>query len=122
MSRVGRARIPIPQGVEVKVTGRTVEVKGPKGRLVRECHPDMTVQLQDGTVVVSRPTDLEHHGALHGLTRALLAGMVLGVVEGYRAELEIVGVGDLGAKHGSAPSWQAGYSPPVGVVPPPGIQ
>jgi len=122
MSRVGRAPIPIPKGVEVKVTGRTVEVKGPKGRLVRECHPDMTIQLQDGTVVVSRPTDLEHHRALHGLTRALLAGMVRGVVEGYRVELEIVGVGYRAAKHGNALSLQVGYSHPVDVVPPSGIQ
>src|SRR5947199_10482127 len=100
MSRVGRAPIPIPQGVEVKVPGRTVEVKGPKGRLVRECHPDRTVQLQDGTVVVSRPTDLEHHPALHGLTRALLAGMARGLVEGYRADLEPVGAGYRAAKQG----------------------
>src|SRR2546422_9174613 len=122
MSRVGRAPIPIPKGVEVTVTGRTVEVKGPKGHLARECHPDMTVQVQDGTVVVSRPTDLEHHRALHGLTRALLAGMVRGVVEGYRGELEIGGAGHRAAKQGNARSLQAGHSHRTDVVPPSGIQ
>ncbi len=122
MSRVGRAPIAIPQGVEVTVTGRTVEVKGPKGRLVRDCHPDMTVQGQDGTLVVSRPTDLEHHRALHGLTRALLANMVRGVVEGYKVELEIVGVGYRAAKQGTALSLQVGYSHTVDVAPPNGIQ
>jgi large subunit ribosomal protein L6 len=122
MSRVGKAPIPIPKGVEVHVEGRTVEVKGPKGRLVRECHPDMTVQVQDGTLVVRRPTDLEHHRALHGLTRALLANMVRGVVEGYKVELEIVGVGYRAAKQGSTLSLQVGYSHPVEVPPPAGIQ
>jgi len=122
MSRVGKAPIPIPKGVEVKVSGRTVEVKGPKGRLVRDCHPDMTVRLQDGTLVVERPTDLEHHRALHGLTRALLANMVRGVVEGYRVELEIVGVGYRAVKQGTSLSLQVGYSHPVDVAPPAGIQ
>ncbi len=122
MSRVGRAPIAIPKGVEVTVTGRTVEVKGPKGRLVRDCHPDMTVQVQDGILVVSRPTDLEHHRALHGLTRALLANMVRGVVEGYKVELEIVGVGYRAAKQGTALSLQVGYSHTVDVAPPNGIQ
>lgn len=122
MSRVGRAPIAIPKGVEVTVSGRTVEVKGPKGRLVRDCHPDMTVQVQDGTLVVRRPTDLEHHRALHGLTRALLANMVRGVVEGYKVELEIVGVGYRAAKQGAALSLQVGYSHPVEVPPPQGIQ
>ncbi|MBI2247468.1 MAG: 50S ribosomal protein L6 [Armatimonadetes bacterium] len=79
MSRVGKAPIAIPTGVEVKINGRAVEVKGPKGRLTREVHPDITVQMSDGTVVVQRPTDLQHHRALHGLTRGLLANMVKGV-------------------------------------------
>lgn len=122
MSRVGKAPIPLPKGVEVHVDGRTVEVKGPKGRLVRECHPDMTVQVQDGTLVVRRPTDLEQHRALHGLTRALLANMVRGVVEGYKVELEIVGVGYRAVKQGSTLVLQVGYSHPVEVPPPAGIQ
>lgn len=122
MSRVGKAPIPIPKGVEVTVTGRTVAIKGPKGRLVRDCHPDMMVQLQDGTLVVTRPTDLEHHRALHGLTRALLAGMVRGVVEGYKRELEIVGVGYRAAKQGTGLTLQVGYSHPVDLPAPEGIQ
>ena len=122
MSRIGRAPIPIPKGVEVNVSGRSVEVKGPKGRLVRECHPDVTVRVEDGTVVVRRPTDLQHHRALHGLTRALLANMVRGVVEGYKVELEIVGVGYRAAKQGAKLTLQVGYSHPVEVAPPQGIQ
>lgn len=122
MSRVGNAPIVIPTGVEVKVSGRTVEVKGPKGRLVREFHPDVTVQLQDGTLVVRRPTDLEHHRALHGLTRALIANMVEGVTQGYKVELEIVGVGYRAAKQGNNLVLQVGYSHPVEVAPPAGIQ
>lgn len=122
MSRVGKAPIVIPKGVEIKVTGHTVEVKGPRGRLVRVCHPDMTVQLQDGTLIVQRPTDLEHHRALHGLTRALLAGMVRGVVEGYKIELDIVGVGYRAAKQGTGLSLQVGYSHAVDVPAPAGIQ
>jgi large subunit ribosomal protein L6 len=122
MSRVGRMPIPIPPGVTVTVSGRTVEVAGPRGRLVREIHPDMTVQVRDGALVVQRPTDQERHRALHGLTRALLANMVRGVVEGYRVELEIVGVGYRAVKQGDALSLQVGYSHPVVVRPPEGIQ
>jgi large subunit ribosomal protein L6 len=122
MSRVGKAPIVIPKGVEITVTGHTVEVKGPRGRLVRVCHPDMTVQLEDGTLIVQRPTDLEHHRALHGLTRALLAGMVRGVIDGYKIELDIVGVGYRATKQGTGLSLQVGYSHPVDVPAPAGIQ
>lgn len=122
MSRVGKAPIAIPTGVEVKINGRAVEVKGPKGRLIREVHPDITVQMSDGTVVVQRPTDLQHHRALHGLTRALLANMVKGVTEGFKVELELQGVGYRVAKQGNALALQVGYSHPVEVLPPDGIQ
>lgn len=122
MSRVGKAPIAIPTGVEVKINGRAVEVKGPKGRLTREVHPDITVQMSDGTVVVQRPTDLQHHRALHGLTRALLANMVKGVTEGFKVELELQGVGYRVAKQGNALALQVGYSHPVEVLPPDGIQ
>lgn len=122
MSRVGNAPIVIPKGVDVKVNGSVVEITGPKGRLVRECHPDMTVQLQDGTLIVRRPTDQDRHRALHGLTRALLANMVRGVTDGYKVELDIVGVGYRAAKQGTTLSLQVGYSHPVEVVPPQGIQ
>lgn len=122
MSRVGKAPIEIPKGVEVTITGRTVEVKGPKGRLSRQVHPDIIVQTSDGTVVVQRPTDLEHHRALHGLTRALLANMVKGVTEGFKVELEIQGVGYRAVKQGNALALQVGYTHPVEMPPPEGIQ
>ena len=121
MSRVGRAPIPIPKGVQVTVQGRTVEVKGPRGTLAREVHPEMSVRLEDGTLLVSRPTDEERHRALHGLTRALLANMVRGVTEGFKVELEIQGVGYRAVKQGQALALQVGYSHPVEVTPPPGI-
>ncbi len=122
MSRVGKAPIVIPKGVEVKISGRTVEIKGPKGQLTRDVHPDIKVQMSDGTVIVKRPTDLEHHRALHGLTRALLANMVKGVTDGFRIELELQGVGYRAAKQGTALALQVGYSHPVEVPPPDGIQ
>ncbi len=121
MSRVGNAPIAIPKGVEVTVSGRAVEVKGPKGALARTVHPDITVEIQDGTILVRRPTDLEHHRALHGLTRALVANMVRGVTDGFRVDLEIQGVGYRAARQGAALALQVGYSHPVEVTPPPGI-
>ena len=121
MSRVGNAPIPIPKGVEVEVTGRTVEVTGPKGRLTRDVHPDLAVALADGMVVVRRPTDLDHHKALHGLTRALLANMVRGVTEGFKVDLEIQGVGYRATKQGNTLALQVGFSHPVEVAPPEGI-
>ena len=93
MSRVGRAPIVIPKGVEVKIEDHLVTVKGPKGQLVRTVHFDMSVQAAGNVVTVTRPSDTKQHRALHGLTRALINNMVKGVTEGYRKELEIVGVG-----------------------------
>ncbi|HXF83202.1 MAG TPA: 50S ribosomal protein L6 [bacterium] len=121
MSRVGNAPIPLPKDVQVAVRGRTVEVKGPRGTLTRDLHPDISVAIQDRTLLVRRPTDEERHRALHGLSRALLANMVRGVTEGFKVELEIHGVGFRAAKQGSALSLQVGYSHPVEVVPPPGV-
>jgi large subunit ribosomal protein L6 len=121
MSRVGKSPIAIPKGVQVAVKGRTVEVKGPKGVLTRDVHPEMSVSIEDGTVLVRRPTEEDRHRALHGLSRALLANMVRGVTEGFKVELEIHGVGFRAAKQGSALALQVGYSHPVEVAPPPGI-
>ncbi len=121
MSRIGRAPVPIPQGVEVKVQGAHVSVRGPKGHLERTFHPDMTVELQDGKVVVTRASDQRHHRALHGLTRALLANMVRGVTEGYRRELEIQGVGYRAAKQGNGLVLSVGYSHSVELAAPEGI-
>jgi large subunit ribosomal protein L6 len=121
MSRIGRLPIPIPPGVEVRVDGSHVWVRGPKGELERTFHPDMRVVQEDGRLVVQRPTDLRHHRALHGLTRALLANMVRGVVEGYTKELELVGTGYRATKQGERIVLQVGFSHPVEFAPPEGI-
>jgi len=122
MSRIGRLPVPLPKGVEVKMSGRTVEVNGPKGRLTRQVHPDMKVAVADGMVKVVRPSDLRHHRALHGLTRALIANMVKGVVDGFKVDLEIQGVGYRATKQGRAVVLQVGFSHPVEMTPPPGVE
>src|SRR5690606_12885142 len=101
VSRVGRLPIPSPDGVQVDVDGSTVTVKGPKGQLVRDVHPDLRVRVEDGTLRVERPSDERHHRALHGLTRTLLANMVQGVTQGYEKTLILQGVGYRAAKQGS---------------------
>jgi large subunit ribosomal protein L6 len=122
MSRIGRLPIAVPGGVDVRVSGRTVEVKGPKGLLVREIHPDMKVAVAGGAVTVARPTDQRQHRALHGLTRALIANMVRGVTQGYRVDLEIHGVGYRATRQGRQVVLQVGYSHPVEIMPPEGIE
>ncbi len=122
MSRIGRLPIPLPKGVDVSVSGKTIQVKGPKGQLTRQVHPDMQVAVADGTVKVGRPTDQRHHRALHGLTRALIANMVKGVVEGFRVDLEIQGVGYRAAKQGRQVVLQVGFSHPVAITPPAGVE
>jgi len=122
MSRIGRMPIPIPAGVTVSVgKGNRVTVKGPKGELTRTFSPDLTIKVQDQQVVVSRPTDQRHHRALHGLTRALLNNMVIGVSQGYRKELRIVGVGYRAVQQGEKIVLSLGFSHPVEVQPPEGI-
>jgi len=93
MSRVGRKPITVPGGVTVTINGSEVTVKGKKGELTRRFHPDIEVKLEDGTLNVTRPTDQRNHRALHGLTRALLNNMVVGVSEGFTRVLDIEGVG-----------------------------
>lgn len=93
MSRIGKAPIAIPAGVTVTVKGNDVTVKGPKGELSQEVNPDIKVEVKDGHVYVTRPTDDKEHRALHGLYRALIHNMVVGVSEGYKKEMELVGVG-----------------------------
>ena len=93
MSRVGRMPIDIPAGVTATLDGQVITVKGPKGELTRTLHPDMKVTVQDNVITVERPNDEKNNRALHGLTRALIANMVKGVTEGFKKELEIVGVG-----------------------------
>jgi large subunit ribosomal protein L6 len=121
MSRIGKAPVAIPPGVEVRVEGSRVSVKGPKGRLERTLHPAVRVSVQDRAVLVARATEQRHHRALHGLSRALLANMVRGVTEGFRVELEIQGVGYRAARQGNALVLSVGYSHPVEIAAPEGI-
>ncbi len=122
MSRIGRLPVEIPSGVEVKVDGSTVAVKGPKGQLSRELHPDMQIEVVDSTVVVTRPSDQKQHRSLHGLTRTLIANMVQGVTQGYQKNLEITGVGYRAQMQGNKLVLSLGFSHPVEVVPADGIE
>ena len=104
------------------INGTVVSVKGPKGQLEQQVHPDMLISLEDGTLKVARPSEAKEHRALHGLTRSLLANMVAGVTQGYEKRLEIVGVGYRAALKGKDLEVQVGYSHPVLVDPPEGIE
>jgi large subunit ribosomal protein L6 len=121
MSRIGRLPIPVPSGVDVTIDGRNVTVKGPKGTLSRALHPDMTISREDGTLVVTRPTEQKTHKQLHGLTRTLVNNMVVGVTDGYRKGLEITGVGYRAALNGRKLTLNLGYSHPIEIDPPEGI-
>ncbi len=113
MSRIGKQPIPVPSGVEVKVEGNTVSVKGAKGELNDSFNEDMKIELVDGEIVVTRPSDSRTHRSLHGLTRSLIANMVAGVSEGFEKRLEIVGVGYRAQMKGSDIEMQLGFSHPV---------
>ncbi|GAB4575862.1 MAG: 50S ribosomal protein L6 [Anaerolineae bacterium] len=117
MSRIGKKPIPVPAGVEVTINGPDVTVKGPKGTLSRSFHPDIKIEQQDNELVVTRPTDQRHHRALHGLTRALLSNMVVGVSEGFTRVLEIHGVGYSAEMQGQTLVMKLGYSHDVVVEP-----
>lgn len=121
MSRIGKKPVPVPSGVDVKIDGNTVRVKGPKGELSRDLHPDISVQLADGHLEVTRPSDEQFHRALHGLSRTLVANMVEGVTKGFEKSLEINGVGYRATKQGNKLVLQVGYSHPVEIDPPKGI-
>ena len=121
MSRIGRLPIPVPSAVDVTIDGRQVTVKGPKGTLSRSLHPDMSVRQEDGTIVVSRPTEQKTHKQLHGLTRTLVNNMVVGVTDGYRKGLEITGVGYRAALTGRKLTLNLGYSHQIEIDPPEGI-
>jgi large subunit ribosomal protein L6 len=120
MSRVGKASIPVPSGVTVKIDKSDVSVKGPKGELKRTFHPDMSIVLESNTLKVVRPSDNRLHRSLHGLTRTLLANMVEGVTKGFEKNLEISGVGYRAEKAGTNLIIRVGYSKPVEVSPIPG--
>ena len=116
MSRIGRKPIDVPSGVEVKLDGHHITVKGPKGTLERDLHPDMVVTVEGSVINVTRPSAAKQHKALHGLTRTLISNMVVGVSEGFKKELEIQGVGYRCAKQGKDLVMNLGYSHQV-IVP-----
>src|SRR5256714_6160312 len=122
MSRIGRQPIPLPDGVTVEIKPGHVSVKGPKGELDQDVSPEMNVEIADSTVTVERPTDRGDHRALHGLTRSLIANMVQGVTEGYEKRLEIQGVGYRAQLRGKDIELAVGYSHPVSVKAPEGIE
>lgn len=121
MSRIGRKPIPVPAGVEIKLDGSEVTVKGPRGQLVQSFHPDMEIAREEDAIVVRRPDDERNHRSLHGLTRTLVANMVIGVTAGFRKNMEMVGVGYRAQKVGANLVLSLGYSHPVEITPPPGI-
>jgi large subunit ribosomal protein L6 len=122
MSRVGKNPVTVPKGVEVKIDGASVAVKGPKGEMAWTFDRDMSFQQEDGQIVVSRPTDQARHRAMHGLSRALLANMVTGVSEGFSKTLEMHGVGYRAQMQGKDLQLAIGFSHPVIVNPPAGIE
>jgi large subunit ribosomal protein L6 len=121
LSRIGRAPIPVPDGVTVEINGQRIAVSGPKGRLEHQVVPPIAVAQDDGVLQVTRPTDRGPHRALHGLTRTLVANMVEGVTNGFSKRLEIVGVGYRAQLRGANLEIAAGFSHPVTVEPPAGI-
>lgn len=122
MSRIGKKPIPVPQGVDVQINGSNVLVTGPKGKLEKELHRDMMIKLEEGNLVVERPSDAKDHRSLHGLTRTLLSNMVEGVTKGFQRNLELVGVGYRAAKQGDKLVLTVGYSHPVEMDPPAGVE
>jgi len=110
MSRIGKAPITLPSGVTLKVDKSSVAVKGPKGELVQEIHPDITVKVEGETVTLERPTEQKRHKAMHGLYRSLVNNAVVGVSEGFKKELELVGVGYKATNQGNVLELSLGYS------------
>jgi large subunit ribosomal protein L6 len=121
MSRIGKAPITVPSGVDVTVDGRKVTVKGPKGTLSHEVDEPITVSLDDGVLSVQRPDDERESRALHGLSRSLLNNLVQGVSQGFERKLEIHGVGYRVQLRGSDLEFALGFSHPVKIAPPEGI-
>ena len=121
MSRIGRMPIAVPAGVDVKIDGSTVTVKGPKGTLTRTVNSTIKVELDNGVINVTRPDDSKENRSLHGLNRTLIANMVKGVSEGFSKELEINGIGYRAAKQGKDLVLNIGYSHPVTMAEPDGI-
>ena len=122
MSRIGRKPVAVPDAVTVTIAPGNIAVKGPKGELTQTYSQDMTVSQEDGTILVARPTDRGEHRALHGLTRSLIANMVEGVTDGFEKRLEIQGVGYRAAAKGKNLDLALGFSHPVSIEAPEGIE
>lgn len=121
MSRIGKKPVVIPQGVDVTLNGNDIKVKGSKGELEISVHPEMAVKVEEGEIVVERPSDEKKHKALHGLSRSLIQNMVTGVSEGFVKTLEIIGVGYRAEIKGSTLNLALGYSHPVDFSVPEGV-
>ena len=122
MSRIGRQPVKVPSGVDVKIEGSLITVKGPKGQLQRDLHPSMKVESADGEIRVTRPTDGRLHRSMHGLTRTLVNNMVIGVTQGYSKQLKVVGVGYKVDLKGKTLVMQLGFSHPVEYPSPDGLE
>ena len=121
MSKIGRLPVKIPAGVKVDLKGTQLQITGPKGTLALDVHKDISVKMEDGEVLVARPSNVGHHRALHGLTRALIQNMMVGVTNGYERILEIVGVGYRAELSGKILTLSLGYSHPIILRPPDGV-
>ena len=123
MSRIGLKPITIPSGVDIKINDNNlVEVKGPKGQLKEQLSPEMIITIEDGVLTVARPSENKKHRSLHGLTRTLIENMIIGVTEGYSKTLEIEGTGYRAAKQGKKLVLTLGYSHPIEMEDPEGIE
>lgn len=122
MSRIGKLPIGVPSGVEVKIEGNAVTVKGPKGSLTRTFHPDINIAVENSQILVTRPSDEPQHRSLHGLTRTLLSNMVEGTTKGFTKALDMVGVGYRAAKQGNKLVLTIGKSHPTELVPYEGLE
>ena len=123
MSRIGLKPIDLPKGIEINVSeDNLVEVKGPKGQLTEQINPELKINMEDGVLTVERPTESKKHKSLHGLTRTLISNMIVGVTEGYSKTLEIEGTGYRAAKNGNKLNLTLGYSHPIELEDPQGIE
>ena len=122
MSRIGKMPVVVPKGVTITTEGTTVKVKGPKGELTKTFHADLAIKVDNGNVIVERPSDEKHHKALHGLTRTLINNMVEGVTKGYSKTLEIAGVGYKAEPRPYGLQFALGFSHPIEYKAPAGIK
>jgi large subunit ribosomal protein L6 len=122
MSRVGKQPVPIPSGVKITRADNVITVEGPKGKLSQKIHEEITSEIKDGHMIFTRPSDSKYNRALHGLYRAMVANMVKGVTEGFKRDLEIEGVGYKIEQTGKAFTFALGFSHPIAILPPQGIE